>query len=462
MKDKLQKEDSFLASFFASIPDGIGVLDNEYRILRVNPAMERWYAHAMPLIGKKCHEVYHGRSEPCEVCPARKTLETGKPSHEVIEKIDVNGEITGWIDLFTFPLKDVDTGKTIGLIEYVRDITKRKKAEDEIKGLRRHNELILNFVTEGIYGVDLEGLTTFVNPAAARMVGWTAQDLIGKHQHELLHHTKADGTPYPTEECPIYKAYDDGQIHYKDDEVFWRKDRTSFPVEYTSTPMHDEQGEIVGAVVVFRDITARKRAKEELQESYERLRGSLEGIATALAITIEMRDPYTAGHQQRVSRLSCAIAQEMGLEEDQIEGIKVTGSLHDIGKIKVPAEILTNPGSHSKLELEMIKVHPEVGYEILKGIEFPWPVAQAIVQHHERLDGTGYPYGLRNSDIILEAKIIGVADVVEAMASHRPYRQALGIEKALEEILKNKGILYDSEVVDVCVKLFSEKSFKFD
>ena len=213
---------------------------------------------------------------------------------------------------------------------------------------------------------------------------------------------------------------------------------------------------------IARDITARKRAEEELRQSYVRLERTLEGTVHALVAAIEMRDPYTAGHQRRVTQLACAIAKEMGLDGEQIEGIRMAGLIHDIGKINVPAEILSKPSPLTELEYGLIKMHPQIGHDVLKTIEFPWPVAQIVLQHHERMDGSGYPQGLSGEEIILEARILSVADVVEAMASHRPYRAPRGIDEALEEISRNRGVLYDPEVVDACLKLFSEMRFKLE
>ena len=198
-----------------------------------------------------------------------------------------------------------------------------------------------------------------------------------------------------------------------------------------------------------------------LQDSMEKLGKALEGSILAIANTVETRDPYTAGHQQRVADLASAIAKEMGLPNDQIYGIRMGGVIHDLGKISIPAEILSKPGRITEIEFNLIKTHPRVGYDILKTIEFPWPIAQMVLQHHERTDGSGYPSGLSGEEILLEARILGVADVVEAMASHRPYRPARGIDKALKEISKNKGLLYDRDVVEVCLRLFKEKEYEF-
>ena len=197
----------------------------------------------------------------------------------------------------------------------------------------------------------------------------------------------------------------------------------------------------------------------ELRESKNKLRTSLLDFVTAIATTVEMRDPYTAGHQRRVASLATAIAAEMHLAEDRVEGLNLASLVHDIGKIRVPAEILSKPGRLNDLEFGLIKQHPMTGYEILKGIDFPWPIASAVLQHHERLDGSGYPYGLTDSDILLETRILSVADVVEAMISHRPYRAGLGVDTALAEIIDNRGVLYDAAVVDACLKLFRELGY---
>lgn len=199
--------------------------------------------------------------------------------------------------------------------------------------------------------------------------------------------------------------------------------------------------------------------EEELKNTLTQLRSSLEATIQALALTAEARDPYTAGHQRRVADLSRAIAQKMDLSQDQVDGVRMAGSIHDLGKIYVPSEILNKPGKIRENEFELVKSHPQVGYEILKTIDFPWPVAEIEIQHHERMDGSGYPNGLKGDEILLEARIVGVADVVESMSSHRPYRPALGIEKALEEIKAGRGRLYDERVVDACLSVFNEDDY---
>jgi putative nucleotidyltransferase with HDIG domain len=210
----------------------------------------------------------------------------------------------------------------------------------------------------------------------------------------------------------------------------------------------------------IRDITDRKQAEEELLQTLERLRKAVGATIQVLVSAVEARDPYTAGHQTRSATLASTIAAEMGLSQEKIEGIRIAGSIHDIGKLSIPAEILSKPTKLSKNEFSLIKEHARHGYEILKEVESPWALAEIVYQHHERMDGSGYPRNLKGNEILMEARIMAVADVVESMASYRPYRPALGIEAALNEIEKNRGIMYDDAVVDTCLKLFREKGFK--
>jgi putative two-component system response regulator len=198
----------------------------------------------------------------------------------------------------------------------------------------------------------------------------------------------------------------------------------------------------------------------QLVESEKKLKKNLLDSVAVLAAIVEMRDPYTAGHQRRVAEIAVAIANIMQLTQMQIEGIHLAGVVHDIGKIQVPAEILVKPGSLSDLEYMLIKAHSQNGYDLLKTVDYPWPIAQIVLQHHERLDGSGYPQGLKGDEILLEARIITVADVVESMTSHRPYRPSLGLDAALEEIERNRGVLYDPLVVDACSRLFRENGYK--
>jgi HD-GYP domain-containing protein (c-di-GMP phosphodiesterase class II) len=224
--------------------------------------------------------------------------------------------------------------------------------------------------------------------------------------------------------------------------------------------IRDENQQLVSIMGVTRDITERKMAEAKLQQTLGNLRKAVGTTIQTMVSAVEMRDPYTAGHQLRAANLACAIATEMELTQDKIDGIRMAGSIHDIGKLSIPAEILSKPTKLTYIEFSLIKEHSHTGYEMLKDVESPWPLAQIVYQHHERMDGSGYPRNLKGNEILIEARIMAVADVVEAMASHRPYRPSLGIDAALAEIEKNKGTHYDNTVADACLRLFREKGYQ--
>ena len=200
----------------------------------------------------------------------------------------------------------------------------------------------------------------------------------------------------------------------------------------------------------------------KLKQTHKKLQKFIEGTAYIIMKVVETRDPYSIGHQQRVSKLATTIAREMKLSQDKIEGTRIASLVHDIGKVNLPTEIISKPGKLIEVEFNLIKNYPKVGYDILKKVDFPWPIAEIVLQHQEKIDGSGYPRGLKGDEIYIEAKILGVANVVVAMSSYKSYRPALGIDEALAEIVKNKNILFDPEVVDTCLKLFKEKGFKFN
>ncbi len=244
--------------------------------------------------------------------------------------------------------------------------------------------------------------------------------------------------------------------YVKDLNLKMRKKDGSVIVCIASTSvLKDPQGRFNGFQGIIRDIT-------DLQLSIDRINGAMNGIIKAISNTVEKRDPYTAGHQKRVADISTAIGKIINMSEDRIKGLEMAALIHDLGKIHIPYEILNKPGRLSRIEFELIKSHPGVGYEILKSIDFPWPIADIVHQHHERMNGSGYPEGLSDGGILLESRIVSVADVVESMASHRPYRPAVGIEAALDEIKMNRGVLYDPEIVDACILLFIDKGFTLD
>jgi putative nucleotidyltransferase with HDIG domain len=274
--------------------------------------------------------------------------------------------------------------------------------------------------------------------------------------------TDFDGGPLPTDRRPFSQVMTTGNPVYGVHLAIERADGQRNFLSVSGAPIFDDAGRIRDVVLTIDDITELKKGEERLKKSFLQLKNTLDGTIIVIAKIVEARDPYTAGHQVKVAKLAYAIARELNLSPDQINGIQMAGIVHDIGKIYVPAEILSKPSKLSDLEFRMVKSHADVGYEILKTIDFPYPIADIVHQHHERVNGSGYPDGLKCEKICMEAKILAVADVVEAMASHRPYRPALGLDAALEEIEKNKGILYDRKAADACCRLFHEKGFTLD
>ena len=292
------------------------------------------------------------------------------------------------------------------------------------------------------------------NAAIKDALGVDPAEIIGGYCPKLVH-----GTEEPFPGCPLEEAVEKGVAVQR--ELYEPTlERWLLSAIYPTT-MKTETGQTIYVHVVH-DITDRKVAEEKLKDNYTKLAKMTDGVIQALAQTLECRDPYTAKHQMEVSRLAVAIARKMNIDEERVEGIRIAGLIHDIGKITIPSDILNKPGKISNPEFEIIKTHCEIGYNILKDIEFPWPIGTIVWQHHERIDGSGYPRGLVDAEISLEAKIIAVADVVEAMSSHRPYRQALGPNAALDELEDKKGILYDKNVADACLYLFNNNMFTFE
>ncbi|MDQ6960076.1 MAG: GAF domain-containing protein, partial [Mariprofundaceae bacterium] len=316
------------------------------------------------------------------------------------------------------------------------------ESKDRIEQAKREWVQTFDAVTDPIFLYDADGNITRTNKAYAEKAGMAFKDMIGKPYWQV----------FPKSAKRLHSG-EDASLASEAVEELTTDDGAVFMMH--SYAMGDGGASRCPSVHWMEDITERKDYEKKLKQG-------LEGTIHAVATAVGMRDPYTAGHQRRVADLACAIGREMGLEADRIEGIRMGGVIHDIGKIHLPAEILSKPARLTELEYGLIKEHPQIGYDILKDIDFPWPVADIAHQHHERLDGTGYPQGLNDGQICLEARIMAVADVTEAMSSHRPYRPGLGIDKALEEIRRGRGQQYDADAADACVKLFAEERFSFE
>jgi PAS domain S-box-containing protein len=336
------------------------------------------------------------------------------------------------------------------VIELEQEITERKKTVEALQEKTEEVDTFFNTALDLLCIADTDGHFRRLNPQWEVTLGYSLSDLEGRRFIDFVH--------------PDDKKATLQQISHLQSQGFilnfinrYRcRDGTYRWIEWRSI-LH---GKLLYAAA--RDITENRKAEEEIKESGRKLIAAMGAIIESISATIEIRDPYTAGHQRRVADLAFAIAHELNLPEPASRGLRLGCMVHDIGKMYIPAEILSKPGKLNEIEFSMIKVHPQAGYDILKHIDFPWPIAQMVLQHHERLDGSGYPQGLSGDKIIMEARILSVADVVEAMSSHRPYRPSRGIDLALEEIAKNKGVLYDPVVAETCIRLFKEKSFVFE
>ncbi|HEB73981.1 MAG TPA: HD domain-containing protein, partial [Candidatus Desulfofervidus auxilii] len=332
----------------------------------------------------------------------------------------------------------------------------RKQAEENVKNAKDELQIILNSVPAIIFYKDIEGRIIQANKTLANLLKMPVKDIVGKTTEELFPKEQAEKMKKDSREVIL-----SGKPKKDIIEPYDTPEGTRWAIT-DKLPYKDKKGKVIGIISLSKDITVQRKAVQKLKLTYQKLKKTMNATIDTMSKIIEVKDPYTAGHQKRVSQLATAIAKELNLSPDKIEGIRIASLIHDIGKISVPTEILSKSTTLSDLEFKLIKEHSQTGYDILKSIDFLYPIAQIVLQHHERLNGSGYPNKLKGDEILLEAKIIGVADVVEAMFSHRPYRPALGIDVAMEEITQNRGILYDPEVVDACLRLFKEKGFKFE
>lgn len=395
--------------------------------------------------------------------PAHKLLYMQKPFHvqeirqfasSLSAKWQMEKSLLEWnrsmelkIDERARELKDMNT-------RLLSEMEEKHEKDIIIKKSEQRYRAILENAYDIIQSISPDGSFIFVNESWKRTLNYTSEDIKGLNFNQILH---------PESQLQfkmILPKLCKGEDYYNFDAIFITKKMKKVLVEGSFVP-YREKGEIRAIDSFFRDVTSKKLAEAELKHSVNSLRKAIGGMIETLTSIVETRDPYTSGHQSRVSDLASAIATELKMEKDSIEGIRIAGIIHDIGKIAIPTELLSKPGKLVDIEFALIKTHPDVGYNLLKKIEFPWPIATIVHQHHERIDGSGYPKGIKKDEILKESCILAVADVVEAMASHRPYRAALGLEKALEEIESGKGILYDPEVVEACITLFREKGFSF-
>jgi PAS domain S-box-containing protein/putative nucleotidyltransferase with HDIG domain len=452
-EEALRESEAKYRDLVENINDIIYATDEHGIITYVAPRIEAVGGYTTPeLIGRPFFDFVYEEDIPFMRDKFKQDLSGHAEPHEY-RAVTKAGDIR-WVRVFSRP--SFKERRVIGLRGVMADITGRKRAEEQVRESQQRFQGLVETLSDWIWEVDQNVIYTYASPKVRDLLGYKPEEVLGKTPFDLMPIEEAQRVKGTFEQLQAAR-----QPLIARENINRHKDGHLVVLETSGIPFFDTEGRLKGYRGVDRDITERKHAEEALQSSYQQLRETFIETVNALASTVEMKDPYTAGHQRWATRLACAIAKEMGLSEEGIEGIRMAASIHDIGKINIPAEILSKPGQLSDIQYNMVKIHAQVGCDILREIKFPWPVAKIVLQHHERWDGSGYPEGLSGDEIILEARILAVADTVEAMASHRPYRVAYGIESALEEISQNRGTLYDPAVVDACLTLF-EKGFRFD
>jgi PAS domain S-box-containing protein/putative nucleotidyltransferase with HDIG domain len=500
---------------FERIGDCILVLDMQNRVLDLNPAAEQ-------LIGYRISDAFGLSIErlwPYQSSPIRLFNKMVKGGEELVLERDGKQRV---YDQRISTISDAG-GRLTSQVVLLTDITERKQAEESLRASEEKYRALVENINDVLYTLDTHGNITYISPSVERLSKYKVSDLIEKPFTPIIYpddlpglldsfYRLISGQPESWEFRLVDKdggiifvrtssrpIYEDGQIVSitgmmsditerkqaakeliiaNKELVFQNEEKEKRAKELIiankELVFQNEEKEkrakeliIANKELVFQNEEKEKRAKElstaegKLKESYESLKKTLNDAIDTMAKIVETRDPYTAGHQQKVADLATAIAREMKLEDTRIDQLRMAATIHDIGKMYVPSDILSKPGKLSDMEFNLIKAHPQYGYDIVKGMDFPCNIAKTVLQHHERLDGSGYPNQLKGEDMILEAKILAVADVVEAMVAHRPYRPALGLDKALEEISKNTGKLYDPDVVDACLELFGVSKFVF-
>jgi PAS domain S-box-containing protein/putative nucleotidyltransferase with HDIG domain len=458
MKEVLRESEERFRLTFEEGPVGMAMVDQWSKFIKVNDAFCK-------IVGFSKAEL-SGRSFTDITCPddVRKDTEnlaklmSGELAKYYTEKryISKNREIV-CASTTVATVRNV-RNEFLYFLAIVENITERRRAEEESFNSRQMLQLVLDTIPQRIFWKDRDSLFLGCNKPFAQDAGLgTPDEIVGKDDFQCA--WKDTAQLYREDDTAVMKT-DVAKLNFEEPQT--RPDGSRQWLRTSKVPLHGRSGDVIGVMGTYEDITERKRSEVALKESCAKLKKTIEGIIEAITTIVEIRDPYTAGHQKRVSLLASAIALEMGLTEETVHTIRVAAVLHDIGKIYVPTEILSKPGQLTSLEMDIVKMHPQDGCAVLRKIELPWPIAEITLQHQERVNGSGYPQGLAENGILLEARILAVADVVEAIMSTRPYRSAQGIHRALDEVTKNRGILYDPDAVDACVRLFREKRFKFD
>ncbi|HPD57221.1 MAG TPA: PAS domain S-box protein [Smithellaceae bacterium] len=455
-EEELRKKHKELETMIEASPIMIYFKDTQNKFIRVNRALLEATGLAREEIEGKSNEEVNPKQAAHYLQEDKEIIATGKPKIGTYEEIKTR---KGRKVLLTdkVPYRDKE-GNIIGVIGFSVDITAQKKAQDALRESEEKYRKLVENAQEGVYQSTADGKYLTMNPAFARILGYDSVEELMQSVEDISRQLYVQ----PQDRQRLLKLVEKYGSVADFETEFYRKNKTRVWLSVSMHAVRDARGEILYYQGMAQDISEKKKMDAERKENLQKLRKALGATINAMAVTVETRDPYTAGHQRRVADLARAIATEMKLSSDKIDAVRMASVIHDIGKISIPSEILTKPTQLSDLEYNLIKTHPSSGHAILKDIEFPWPIARIVLEHHERIDGSGYPCGLKGDEILLESRIVAVADVVEAISSHRPYRAAQGIEAGLEEIEKNKGRLYDAQAVDACLRLFREKHYKMD
>lgn len=480
------------------VDEALFVISTDGKVLYLNNAAQNLTALSLEeALNKNISKVLDLKNRdgsPFKLDSIMKDAVAGNGSHASGVLFDSEDGIEHVIEIRAEPADNKNSGSS-DLLLSLKDLSRERSNDELLVKSERHFRMLIENISDLISIISTDGFILFVSPSVKWLLGYGTDELIGERSSRLIHEEDfkvilekyknewMSGSDLIRHECRL--------LHKNGG---WRD------FESVGTKIFNEKGNLSSIVLNSRDITERRLAEdeikkyrfhleelvnertekledanrrlqdeilmrqksdEELKKSLLQLKKTLNGTVQAIAMTVEARDLYTAGHQRRVAQLSEAIAREMGLDNDRVQSIQMAGVIHDLGKIYIPSEILTRPGKLTNEEFNLIKIHPTVGYNILSTIEFPWPIDKIVYQHHERMDGSGYPRGLSGKDILMESRIIAVADVVEAMTNHRPYRASLGLDVALKEISDNSGSLFDRDAADACTSLFRSRKFSF-
>jgi PAS domain S-box-containing protein len=457
MKDPSKSRQALTEELYASlvdaIPDHIVCTDQDGKILFVNDRVLRISGYSRGEMEGQSLLAFIAPEDRQRVIQNMPFITEGRVKPEEYKIIMKDGNTVPF-DVNGGLLRDED-GAPFGMVYVCRDIRERSEAEElSRQSEEKFHKVFMTTPDCVVIARMKDGLLMDANKGYEDILGWKRENVVGKSMADPNFDFWVD----LPDRGRMWEGLKAGRDILHRELKFRRSDGSVRTGIYSARPI--QIADEACFVFILQDITDRKRVEEDFRRTLESLRNAVGVTIRVMVSAVEARDPYTAGHQVRCADLARAIATEMGLSQDRIAGIRMAGSIHDIGKLSIPAEILSKPTQLTELEYSLIQEHPRKGYEMLKDVESPWPLAEIVFQHHERMDGSGYPRQLKRDDILMEARIMAVADVVESTASHRPYRPALGVETALDEIEKNKGILYDDAVADACLRLFRKNGYQ--